>query len=321
MDNTKIQSAFAIDVAKGLAASPKYLLSKYFYDEEGSKIFQRIMRMDEYYLTDCEYEIFEQQAAQICKHFMNTEQTFDLVEFGAGDGLKTKLLIRYLYENKVPFKYVPIDISKEALDQLVSEVRDEFPGVEVEGMNGDYFEMIRILNQRDDFPKVVLFLGSNLGNLNFKQSVEFLSQLELLISKEDFFLMGLDLQKDPRIILDAYDDKHGHTSDFNMNLLTRINRELDANFDLTKWQHYEVYDVKDGAAKSYLISKEKQVVNVKSVARTFSFEEWEPIYTEMSQKYSARMISDLASASAFNIIDNFYDERKYFISTLWQPIA
>lgn len=321
MEYTKQQSAFAMDVAKGLSAFPKHLSSKYFYDEEGSKIFQRIMRMEEYYLTDCEYEIFKEQSEAIADFFIQKGSSFDLVEFGAGDGLKTKLLLRHLVDRNIDFKYVPIDISKDVLNQLVNELSVELPMLEVEAMNGDYFDMITELNKKDDFPKVVLFLGSNLGNMNFNQSVEFLSQLELIISKDDLFLMGLDLQKDPRTILAAYDDVHGHTSDFNTNLLTRINRELGADFDLEKWSHYEVYDVGDGAAKSYLMSNVKQKVEIKALARTFYFEAWEPIYTEMSQKYSLKMIHSLAEASGFKVIYNFTDKQAYFIDTLWRPIA
>lgn len=309
---------FAHDTIRGLSASPKYLFSKYFYDDAGSRIFQNIMNMQEYYLTDCELEILDSHRKSIQDHFFKNGREIDLVEPGAGDGLKTRVLIRQFLSHDKIFKYIPIDISAKAVYELVEHLEMEFPELNVIEKVGDYFKMMRDLNAYDKNPKVILFLGSNIGNYDTEHMNQFFTQLKNVMRKPDRLFIGFDLKKDPAVILNAYNDPHGHTSEFNLNLLKRINRELDANFNTSAFQHYSGYDPLTGKVKSCLISTRKQTVKIAD--KIFQFDKWEPIFTEISQKYDISMIHQIAKENGFDIVENFYDQRQYFVTSLWRPL-
>lgn len=311
-------TGLAQNVSLGLTANPKFLSSKYFYNDEGSRIFQEIMRMHEYYLTDCELEIFETQKQQILAAFGGMNKKFDLVELGAGDGMKTKVLLNYFLDKNISFNYLPIDISEIAVINLVHELKNEFPMLNVIGKVGDYFHMMNELSQSDNTPKVLLFLGSNIGNFNHMESVLFLKQLKAVMNPDDLLFIGFDLKKDPEIILNAYNDPHGYTASFNLNLLQRINEELGANFEIPNFKHQEVYDPLTGTAKSYLISRKQQKVTIAELDLEIDFESGETIYTEMSQKYDRLMIESMAKESGFEIVRNFSDSRQYFMNALWK---
>lgn len=309
---------FAKDILEGLSAFPKYLSSKYFYDDEGSRIFQDIMRMPEYYLTDCELEIFETQKQDIYESFKTNGSRFELVELGAGDGLKTKVLLSHFVEQNANFEYMPIDISNEVVVHLVRDLQQELPKLKTNGKVGDYFKLIEEINQTDNTPKVLLFLGSNIGNFSEEKALEFLQHLKTEMHSGDMLFIGFDLKKDENIILKAYNDPHGHTAAFNLNLLHRINKELHADFSLNDFQHIETYNPKTGTAKSHLISLKKQEVFIRNLSRGISFEKGEPIYMEMSQKYDEKMIAEFAEKSGFELVRNFYDKRLFYTNSLWK---
>ncbi|HEV7644932.1 MAG TPA: L-histidine N(alpha)-methyltransferase [Pyrinomonadaceae bacterium] len=312
---------FADDVRKGLEAAPKTLSSKYFYDDEGSRIFQEIMKLPEYYLTRCEREIFQQQAADIYQAFKNENASFDLIELGPGDGSKTALLIDHFLKQSADFTYVPIDISAEALRILSDNFQAKFPDLTIREKNGDYFRMLETLKEfPDERTKIVFFLGSNIGNFRQAESLVFFQRLSAAMSKDDLLFIGVDLQKDPRVILPAYDDPSGVTSAFNLNLLKRMNRELDADFAVENFMHYASYQPTDGAARSYLISREKQTVRVGALGQSFEFAQWEPIYMEISQKYTLEMLEKLAEKCGFRIVKNFFDQKNYYTNSLWKAL-
>ncbi len=318
MDNTTTLTEFATEVNTGLTAEPKYLHSKYFYDDRGSEIFEQIMRMPEYYLTDCELEIFEKQKTSLCDDFIPENGAFELVELGAGDGLKTKQLLKELLDREIDFTYSPIDISQQAVQQLQNKLWQELPGVKIHGLIGDYFHLIEGLNGSK--PKVILFLGSNIGNFSHEKSLSFLKQLHKVLNSGDKLLIGFDLKKDPEIILKAYNDPHGLTASFNLNLLQRMNKELGADFILENFRHIETYHPKTGTAKSFLISQCKQQVHFAELDKTFSFENDERIFMEMSQKYDSEMIHSLAENTGFEVVSNFTDSRQFFINSIWEKI-
>src|SRR5436190_2747235 len=228
-------SQFAEDVLRGLSSTPKALSSKYFYDDEGSRLFQEIMKLPEYYLTGCESEIFSQQGEAIYAAFANGDNAFDLIELGAGDGTKTALLVEGFLKHNADISYSPIDISQEALDALTKKFTAEFPTLKMETLNGDYFKILKSLKNGGGRRKVLLFLGSNIGNFSREQSVDFFRQLRGVMNDNDLLLIGFDLQKDPHVIAAAYDDHQGVTARFNLKLLTRINRELGGDLDVEKF--------------------------------------------------------------------------------------
>ena len=309
---------FAHDVLEGLLSTPKSLSSKYFYDDEGSRLFRQIMELPEYYLTRCEFEVFEQQSADIFAAFANGSTAFDLIELGAGDGTKTAVLVSHFLEHNADITYTPIDISQEALDALSTKFNAEFPKLKMQTRQGDYFKILESLKVGGGRRKVLLFLGSNIGNFRRGEAVDFFRQLREVMSENDLLFVGFDLQKDPHVIVRAYDDSQGVTAEFNLNLLRRINRELGGNFDLEKWTHYAIYRPVECSARSFLVSREKQSVTIDAIGRTFEFEPWEAVFMEISQKYNLPHIEELASESGFEIKQNFFDSKNYYCDSLWQ---
>lgn len=316
LDN-KIQSdSFAADILEGLTQQPKKLSSKYFYDANGDKLFQDIMNMPEYYLTDCEFEIFETKKDAILS--LIGQEEFDLVELGAGDGTKTKVLLEYFLEQNANFTYSPIDISGHVLDLLKKDLCDNLPDLHCNPIEGDYFEVLNRLSKQTNVKKVVLFLGANIGNLSLIESRNFLSQLYQNMTKGDILIIGFDLKKDPTVILDAYNDPKGITAAFNLNLLKRINNELNANFKLDGFKHWETYNPITGATKSYLISNQDQKVSIGKLNKTIHFKAWEAIDMELSQKYDLPTIEKMAQLAGFRVLKHLTDSRQYFVDTVWQ---
>ena len=325
---------FAEDVLRGLSSTPKQLSSKYFYDDEGSRLFQEIMQLPEYYLTRSELGIFRTHADGIFGAFTNppspdginpqseirNPQSVDLIELGAGDGTKTAVLVEKFLKEGIDFTYSPIDISDEAIDALTDKFRRKFPALRINAHRGDYFKVLGSLKNGSSRRKVLMFLGSNIGNFQRDQAVDFFRQLRAVMNLNDRLFIGFDMQKDPRVIVSAYDDPHGVTAAFNLNLLRRINRELGGDFDLDKFSHYAQYRPVECAARSFLISREKQTVHIAALNRSFEIEQWEAIFMEISQKYTRAMIEELAAASGFEIETDFFDEVNFYTDSLWRPI-
>jgi L-histidine Nalpha-methyltransferase len=316
MITAEITTLFAKDTLKGLTAENKFLLPKYFYDKTGSEIFRKIMHMPEYYLTDCEYEIFNLQSEEICRRLKQISQPFELIELGAGDGLKSKLLLRSLLEDKIRFNYIPVDISTHALEVFRKELTQDFPGLIVNGYSGDYFTAMKNFNGHAH-GRVVLFLGSNIGNFMEDEMNRFMMLLKNMTTKGDRALIGFDLKKSPETIIKAYDDPHGHTRDFNLNHLHRINTELDANFNVDRFRHHTCYEPGTGAMKSFLISLTPQKVTLGALDTVIDFDKWEPIFMEQSLKFSLQDIDKLASRYGFSIEHNFTDSKGYFTDSIW----
>jgi L-histidine Nalpha-methyltransferase len=311
----KKDEQFAKDVLEGLSSFPKHLSSKYFYDEKGDKLFQEIMRMPEYYLTDSEYEIIANHKEELLKVFTEKPGHFNIIELGAGDAVKTKVLLNYLVEEHVEFTYVPVDISEHAIESLRQDLAEHMPALKFRGIVGDYFEALNSL--KGGSRNIVLFLGSSIGNFEFSEAVEFLSELRKKLSEDDALLIGFDLIKDPEVIYNAYADPHGITAAFNTNLLDRINKELGADFDVSKFKHYPIYDPVAGEARSYLVSCLPQEVHIESLNETIFFSQWELIHVEISKKYDIKLIERLAEEAGFHIKYNFLDSRAYFIASIW----
>ena len=316
-DNKPVDTTtqFYADVIKGLQSTPKQLSSKYFYDAVGDKLFQDLMNCDEYYPTNCELEIFTRQTAEICQAMIADGDAFDLIELGAGDATKSTFLLKYLLEQKADFSYLPIDISNNVISYLNATLPVTLPGLQVTGLNGDYFDMLKKAASISTRRKVVLFLGSNVGNMPVSDAENFCKELRNHLSQGDMLLIGIDLKKNPKTVLAAYNDKEGITKRFNLNLLERMNRELNADFDVTKFEHYPMYDPETGACKSYLISLEDQQVKIRK--ETVSFCKDEYIYMEISQKYNVMQTNQMATGAGFKPLNIFFDTKKWFIDAIW----
>ena len=309
---------FSHDVQEGLSSNPKHLPSKYFYDQKGDLIFQEIMQMPEYYLTRSEYEILDRYKEQFLDLFSKNGTHFNLIEFGAGDGLKTKLLLRHFSEQESSFRYIPIDISEHVLLILTDELKKELPTLKVEPLQDDYFLALNRLSKSSNGRNVVLFMGSNIGNFTEEEAIRFLKAMGENLKTGDLALIGFDLKKDPEVIRKAYNDQAGITRAFNLNLLARINRELKADFNLDQFQQYPSYDPISGEARSYLISKKEQDVYIGSLQQTFHFKAWEPIHVEISRKYDIATIEQYAAKAGFAIKKLFYDKEHFYVNALWE---
>ncbi|MDY0907643.1 L-histidine N(alpha)-methyltransferase [Pedobacter sp. CFBP9032] len=313
---TSATSPFLNDVLNGLMAEKKFLSSKYFYDETGDRIFQQIMEMGEYYLTDAEMEILQHQTDELANVMVSNSGAFDLIELGAGDATKSVHLLKTLLNRQIEFSYLPIDISQHVIEDLEENLPKKLPDLKVQGLNGDYFAMVKKAKSLSGRRKILLFMGANIGNMDVAEAKEFCKALRNELSPEDLLIIGFDLKKNPRQILAAYDDAAGITKSFNLNLLSRINRELDGDFEVDQFDHYASYDPETGACKSYLVSLKNQVVNIGD--ETISFAANEHIYMEISQKYSLKEINDLAMETGFTPTADFFDHQKYFVDTVWK---
>ncbi|WP_339757949.1 L-histidine N(alpha)-methyltransferase [Algoriphagus aquimarinus] len=310
--------SFAQDVMLGLNSTPKTLPSKYFYDAKGDKLFQQIMALPEYYLTRKEYEILELQHEQILEQVLASNQPFNLVELGAGDGMKTKILLRYLTDKKVEFTYYPVDFSGSVLEELEESLAKELPQLVVKPLQDTYRDSLKKQVWEDGRPNLILFMGANLGNFGVDEAKNIIDHLRVGTKRGDLVLLGFDLKKNPQTILNAYHDEQGVTREFNMNLLDRINRELDADFDRDSFVHWPTYDPVSGECRSYLVSEKTQDVTIGALNQTFKFEAFESIFTEISKKYSLSEISYLASLGGFEVKENFMDSEGYFADVLWE---
>ncbi len=254
----------------------------------------------------------------LVKTFINQFHEFDIVELGAGDGLKSTYLLKELINQEVSFTYFPIDISSNVIQWLQTELPKRLPGLQMQGLNGEYFNMLEKAKTLSNKIKVVLFMGSNIGNIPIEKAPAFCQSLREHLLTDDLVLVGFDLIKNPQLILDAYNDKQGYTKEFNLNLLQRINEDLGADFILDQFQHYPTYDPQTGACKSFLISLQDQDVHIAN--NRFHFYEHEPVHMEISQKFIPEQTDTLAKQSGFIPVAHFYDSKKWFLDALWQCV-
>lgn len=313
--STTFNETIAEAVERGLGSERKKLPGWLFYDETGDELFRQIMRMPEYYPTRCEYDILQKYREDLREHFEGGGGHFTLIELGAGDGLKTEILLKHFLHSGADFTYMPVDISENAVGTLSRRLRERLPDLRIEPKNNTYDEVLSGLRGNGE-RKVILFMGANIGNFAVSDAAEFLKKLARPLTKDDMLLIGFDLIKDPRVIREAYDDPKGITAAFNLNLLKRLNRELGAKFETDGFSHYPCYDPETGANRSFLISMKDQDVHIEALERSFHFDRWETIQTEISQKYNVTMINKLMALTGFEIVEYFYDDNRYFTDVL-----
>jgi dimethylhistidine N-methyltransferase len=300
---------FKRDVWEGLNKPLKHISSKYFYDRRGDELFQKIMKMESYYLPECELEIILNQGASMVDEIGHN--SLDIIELGAGDGSKTQYLLEQFIKSGNSIKYFPLDISPEILNFNQNKMKSRFPNLEIHALDGDYFKTLKDLPHRQT--RMYLFMGSNIGNFQEKQAIDFLKLIHSTMKKGDVLMLGVDLQKNPKTILAAYNDPDGITRQFNLNLLRRINRELDGDFDLNNFDHYPFYNPLDGTTYSFLVSLKDQIVQV--AGKSFGFKEFELLHTEISKKYTLTELKQLGEKCNFSGIKHYTDSKNYFTIT------
>ena len=311
------KNTFKNDIYEGLKSKPKSLPSKYFYDEKGDILFQKIMACDDYYLTNADNEIFAEQTKALAKTLIENNEPFDVLELGAGDATKSTYLLQEWQNSGADFTYYPIDISSSMISYLETEMPKRIPNLKVHGLSGEYLEQVQEAHRISKRKKVILFLGSSIGNFELHEAHNFLRKLYDEIQSGDVVLVGFDLKKNPHQILKAYNDSEGITRDFNLNLLDRINKELGADFDVAKFEHFPIYNPLTGACRSFLISQEAQKVNFDD-GTFIEFDAFEAIDMELSQKFSIYDIDRIAMRIGFKKLSYFFDSNNYYCNAIWQ---
>ncbi|WP_458626700.1 L-histidine N(alpha)-methyltransferase [Winogradskyella sp. PC D3.3] len=303
---------FTKEVRQGLNDKPKTLPSKYFYNKKGDALFVEIMNLPEYYLTRSELDVFQNKTQQLIDAIkLRSDSYFELIELGAGDGLKTKELLRSLDRQGFQFDYFPIDISINALRLLEKDLSKTLPNLSVKTQEGDYFEVLASLKESHK-PKIILFLGSNIGNMSDDMAAQFIYNLGTNLKAGDKLILGVDLIKAKEIVLPAYNDSKGVTAKFNLNLLERINNELGGDFNLNHFKHQPEYNEEDGIAKSFIVSTKDQTVTINAIGESYDFKEGEKIHTEISRKYNDALIKDIIAKTDFVLETKIMDSKSYF---------
>jgi dimethylhistidine N-methyltransferase len=313
------RAAFAEDVRRGLTSRRKFLPPKYFYDALGSKLFEAICLLPEYYLTRAEDEIFAARAADIAAAAAADGARLSLVELGSGSASKTRRLIEAVLARQSELLYVPVDISRAALEESAHALLDEYRGLRVAAYACDYDAALPRLrgHAASGERALVLFLGSNVGNFDPAEARAFLRRLRQSLLPGDRLLVGADLRKDRATLEAAYDDAHGVTAAFNLNLLARINRELGADFNLRRFRHVAVYDEEAGRVEMHLESLRAQTVSVAALNLVVEFAEGERIHTENSYKYDLAGLLRLAEETGYASTNTWLDEEERFSSNLF----
>ncbi|HYH86977.1 MAG TPA: L-histidine N(alpha)-methyltransferase [Pyrinomonadaceae bacterium] len=308
----------ADDVRCGLTATPKFLLPKYFYDELGSQLFDAICLLPEYYLTRAESEIFARHAGEIVEQAARGKH-LTLVELGSGSATKTRRIVASLLRVQSRLVYVPVDISPAALADGAHALVQEYPALRVNAYAGDYDAALPRIgeNFEPEARALVLFLGSNVGNFDRTEARAFLRKLRAGLRAGDAALLGADLKKDPATLEAAYDDALGVTAAFNLNVLARINRELQADFSLRHFRHVALYNEREGRVEMHIESLRAQVVHIAALGLVIGFREGERIHTENSYKYDLAELSALAAATGFDLTRTWLDAGERFSSNLF----
>ncbi len=300
--------ALAREVREGLSAQRKWLSSKLFYDEAGSALFEQITELPEYYLTRTERSILETSAGEILEA---AGPSLTLVELGAGTAIKTCILIEQLVQRQSRAMFYPIDVSPSALQEAERSVGEQFPQVRVNPIVADYTGGVPALT-RISGRKLVLYIGSSIGNFEPPEAIGILRRIRRSLQRGDALLLGADYAKSSKVLLPAYDDAQGVTAAFNKNVLARLNRELEADFDLDAFRHVALWNKQRSRMEMHLESTVAQSVFLPAIDLDLRFAPGERIHTENSYKYTDEMIVSILGKSGFHLERTWTDRKRWF---------
>ena len=308
----KTQKTFAEELSSSFNQKQKSINPKFFYDQKGSYLFKKICTLPEYYISRTEAGLLKQLDKKLPQYLNGN---FRLVELGSGSSTKTRILIDILEKSQKHIEYFPIDISN-ILTESCKELQNDYKNLHITGIIDDYESALELIKNYDDMKNLIVFLGSSFGNYDSNIGLQFLQKINSLMKNDDLFLIGLDLVKDETVLEYAYNDSQGITAQFNLNVLSRINSELGANFDVSKFVHYSVYNKNQSRIEMYLRSLEKQIVNIPKADLVLEVKKDELIHTENSFKFTISQIKEMSAMSNFQIQDMWYDEKRYFCLVL-----
>ena len=309
---TTTTATFAEEIRNTLQYAKKSISPKFFYDEYGSKLFDEICLLPEYYPYNAETEILNKIEQKLLPYL---SEEFHLVELGSGSSVKTRILIDVLLKSQKHLQYFPIDIS-EILDQSAKNLCKNYPNLSVTGVVDTFENGLDFIENYDNKPNLITFLGSSFGNFDNSDGITFLKKISSLMKSSDLFLIGLDLKKDQEILHNAYNDAQNITAKFNLNVLKRINAELGANFNLEKFEHHAIYNEEKGRVEMYLRSLSEQSVIVPKSELSINLLKDELIHTENSHKFSLNQIESLLLDTNLEKLEIWFDSRNYFALVL-----
>lgn len=296
------------DVFKGLTQTPKTLPPKYFYDDHGSLLFEKICELPEYYVTRTETQILQNYASEIA----HLTGPCEIVELGSGSSTKTRILLDAYQELGHPLHYLPIDISGGILEQSARSLLTEYPTLHIHGIVSTYETALKHLNPSPLPARMIGFIGSTLGNLKPEDCHAFFAHVVDALQPGDYFLLGVDLHKSKSILEPAYDDSQGVTAEFNLNMLRHLNRLFAGNFDLSQFEHLAFYNEKEHQIEMHLKSLKNQIVELKTLNLTVEFQEGETIHTEISRKFQFEQIQAELKTLGLVSLKNWTDENQWF---------
>jgi len=305
LNQAPAQQEFLAEVLAGMRQPRRALPCKYFYDETGSKLFDEICELDEYYPTRTELRIMEEYAPEIAEQIGSGVR---LVEYGSGSSIKTRILLDHL---EAPAAYVPVDISQEHLQATADRLNAAYPEIEILPVCADFTERFELPTPtREPSHSAVYFPGSTIGNLEPNQAIALLARISSLCGKGGGLVIGIDLQKDASVLEAAYNDEAGVTAEFNLNLLRRINRELGADFEIGEFEHSARYNAEHGRIEIDLVSRTDQSVTIDG--EHFELSADEAINTEFSHKYTIDGFAALAAEAGLDLHRHWTDDREWF---------
>ena len=301
----------AVEVFTGLTGDPKTLSPWLFYDEAGSRLFEEITELPEYYVTRTERQILAEHADEIISAAAGGRD-LSMIELGAGTATKTGLLLNAAVRLQGSVTYYPIDVSQTALDEARSRLEAELPEVTVEPIVADYTEGMRQNSAVQSGRRLVLYIGSSIGNFSPEDAVEVLRGVRAQLSPDDCLLLGTDMVKDAQMLHEAYDDAAGVTARFNMNVLTRINRELEGKFDLRLFRHQARWNAQQSRVEMHLESLRAQKIAIRALDLEVRFLPGETIHTENSYKFTDKSVLELLTRAGFRLRQQWSDAEKWF---------
>ncbi|MBA4452330.1 MAG: L-histidine N(alpha)-methyltransferase [Nitrosopumilaceae archaeon] len=310
--STKIEKTFAEDVSYSLNRDSKFISPKYFYDKKGSELFEQICNLPEYYPTRTEIQILKKIQPELEGYL---DESFRLVELGSGSSVKTRLILDVFDKIQDRIEYFPIDIS-EILTESSELLQKDYDDLHITGIVDTYEGGLEFIEKYDDKKNLIIFLGSSYGNFNPNDGKIFLKKINSVMKKDDLFLIGLDLVKNKETLENAYDDSQGITAKFNLNVLSRINDELDADFDLDNFQHVAKYNEKDQRIEMYLKSLANQSIIISKANLSLKMTQGELIHTEHSHKYTLAQIEEVMNQTDFKIKEIWLDETENYSLSL-----
>jgi L-histidine Nalpha-methyltransferase len=313
------------EIEVGLAQVPKRIAPRFFYDDEGSRLFERITSTPEYYPTRTEAAILREHGKEILQAaFGPDEQSSSadapvLVELGSGSSAKTRLLLDAFGRSRA-LTYMPIDVSADAVRTFGQSLLADYPELTIRGLVCDYHGAATLLQQASAGPRLFLFLGSSLGNYDLPEAHRLLGLMRGAMGQEDRFLLGLDLKKPSPVLHAAYNDAEGVTAAFNLNLLVRINRDLGGHFDLARFAHVAFYNEAAGRIEMHLESLEDQVVRIDALGRSYGFRRGERLHTENSYKYGPGDLVALLQGTGLALQRQWFDAERWFSLNMLEPV-